>query len=118
MKYREFSNLGWKVSEIGLGCWQIGWCWGDVSDFDARKILQKALDKGINFFDTSDTYGDGRSEKFLSEIIKSSSEKIYVTTKLGRRIRGTKYSKGYKHEPMEEFIDRSLLNLGVDQISL
>jgi aryl-alcohol dehydrogenase-like predicted oxidoreductase len=118
MKYREFSDLGWKVSEIGLGCWQIGWCWGDVSDFDARKILQKALDKGINFFDTSDTYGDGRSEKFLSEIIKSSSEKIYVTTKLGRRIRGTKYSKGYKHEPMEEFIDRSLVNLGVDRIDL
>ena len=117
MKYREFSDLGWKVSEIGLGCWQIGWCWGDVEDEDARKILKKALDKGVNFFDTSDTYGDGRSERFLSEIIKSSKD-IYVTTKLGRRIRGTNYSKGYKHEPIEEFIDRSLLNLKLEKIDL
>ena len=117
MKYREFSDLGWKVSEIGLGCWQIGWCWGDVEDQEARKLLKKALDNGVNFFDTSDTYGDGRSEKFLSEIIKSSKD-IYVTTKLGRRIRGTNYSKGYKHEPMEEFIDRSLKNLGIEKIDL
>ncbi len=117
MKYREFSDLGWRVSEVGLGCWQIGWCWGDIEDRDARKILKKALDKGVNFFDTSDTYGDGRSERFLSEIIKSSKD-IYVTTKLGRRIRGTNYSKGYKHEPMEEFIDRSLLNLKLEKIDL
>ena len=118
MKFKEFSDLKWKVSEIGLGCWQIGWCWGDVSDNQAKNILKKALDKGINFFDTSDTYGDGRSEKFLSDIIKSSSEKIYVTTKLGRRIRGTNYARGYKQEPMEEFVDRSLVNLGIEQIDL
>ena len=118
MKYRKFSDLEWNVSEVGLGCWQIGWCWGDVSDKDARDILKKSLDEGINFFDTSDTYGDGRSEKFLSEIIKGTSEKIYVTTKLGRRIRGTNYSKGYKHYPMEEFIDRSLKNLKIDCIDL
>ena len=118
MKYRKFSDLGWKVSEVGLGCWQIGWCWGDVSDYTARKLLKKALDVGINFFDTSDTYGDGRSERFLGELIKSTTEKIFVTTKLGRRIRGTNYPRGYKQEPMEEFIDRSLLNLEVEQIDL
>ena len=72
MKYRYFSDLGWRVSEIGLGCWQIGWCWGDVSDEDARSILNTSLDQGVNFFDTSDTYGDGRSERFLREIIKNS----------------------------------------------
>ena len=60
------------------------------------------------------TYGDGRSEKFLSKIIKSTSEKIYVSTKLGRRVGVHIYQKGYKHEPMEEFIDRSLINLGVE----
>ena len=43
MQYRNFSNIGWKVSEIGLGCWQIGWCWGDVSDDTARKLLKKAV---------------------------------------------------------------------------
>lgn len=117
MKYREFSDLGWRVSEIGLGCWQIGWCWGDVEDQDVRKILKAALDNGVNFFDTSDTYGDGRSERFLSEILKTNKD-IYVTTKLGRRIRGTNYARGYKHEPMEEFIDRSLLNLKLEKIDL
>ncbi len=117
MKYREFSDLGWKVSEIGLGCWQIGWCWGEVKDPDAREILKAALDNGVNFFDTSDTYGDGRSERFLSEILKTNKD-IYVTTKLGRRIRGTNYVRGYKHDPMEEFIDRSLLNLKLEKIDL
>ena len=118
MKYRKFSDLGWDASEIGLGCWQIGWDWGDVSDRDARELLKKSLDKGVNFFDTSDTYGDGRSEKFLAELIKSTSEKIFVTTKLGRRVRGTNYPRGYKQEPMEEFVDRSLINLGIDCIDL
>jgi len=118
MKYRKFSDLDWNVSEVGLGCWQIGWCWGDVTEHDAGDLLKKSLDKGVNFFDTSDTYGDGRSEKFLAELIKSTSEKLFVTTKLGRRVRGTNYPKGYKQEPMEEFIDRSLMNLGVDCIDL
>ena len=48
MKYREFSDLGWRVSEVGLGCWQIGWCWGDVEDKDARKILKKVAGKNVN----------------------------------------------------------------------
>ena len=108
MNFRYFSDLNWKVSEIGLGCWQIGWCWGDVLDNDARELLKTALDQGVNFFDTSDTYGDGRSERFLYEIIKSTKEKIYVTTKLGRRTRGTSYNKGFKEQYMEEFVDRSL----------
>ena len=118
MKYRKFSDLGWNVSEIGLGCWQIGWSWGDVTNRDARDLLKKSLDRGVNFFDTSDMYGDGRSEKFLAELIKFTSEKLFITTKLGRRVRGTNYSKGYKGEYMEEFIDRSLVNLGVECIDL
>ena len=118
MKYREFSDLGWKVSEVGLGCWQIGWCWGDVSDWDAERLLKSAVDQGVNFFDTSDTYGDGRSERFLRDLLKAREEELFVTTKLGRRIRGTDYKRGFKHEPMEEFVDRSLLNLGVEAIDL
>jgi len=118
VKYRKFSDLGWNVSEVGLGCWQIGGSWGDVSDRDAKQILKEALDRGINFFDTSDMYGDGRSEKFLAELIKSTSEKIFVTTKSGRRWRGTNYSRGYKQKHIEEFVDRSLINLGIDYIDL
>ena len=118
MKFRKFSDTRWNISEVGLGCWQIGWSWGDVTDEDARSLLKEALDNGINFFDTSDMYGDGRSEKFLGELIKFTSEKIYVTTKLGRRTRGTNYSGGFKLKHMEEFVDRSLVNLGIDCIDL
>ena len=117
MKYREFSNTGWRVSEIGLGCWAIGSEWGDVSKEDATEVLKTSLDKGINFFDTADVYGDGRSEKFIGELLKSTSEKIYVATKSGRRL-DPHNSEGYNPENIERFIDRSLKNLGVECIDL
>ena len=102
MKYRKFSDLGWNVSEFGLGCWQIGWAWGEmVTERDARELLKKAVDKGTNFFNTSDAYGDGKSKEFLAELIKSRSEKIFITTKVGRRARGTNYPKGYKEKHIE-----------------
>ena len=117
MQYRKFSNTGWNVSEIGLGCWGIGGNWDDVQDLEARKVLKRALDKGINFFDTSDVYGDGRSEKFLGELIKSTSEKIYVATKTGQRLRPY-IPDGYNLKTIEKFIDRSLNNLGIECIDL
>ena len=117
MKYREFSNIGWRVSEIGLGCWAIGSEWGDVSKEDATEVLKTSLDNGINFFDTADVYGDGRSEQFIGELLKSTSEKIYVATKSGRRL-DPHNSEGYNPENIERFIDRSLKNLGVECIDL
>ena len=117
MKFRKFADLDWNVSEIGLGCWAIGSEWGDVSDSDAREVLKTSLDKGINFFDTADVYGDGRSEKFVGELIKSTSEKIYVATKSGRRL-DPHTAEGYNLKNIENFIDRSLLNLGVECIDL
>ncbi len=117
MKYRKFSNTGWNVSEIGLGCWGIGGNWDDVTDEEAEKVLKKSLDNGINFFDTSDVYGDGRSEKFISKIIKSTSEKIFVATKTGQRIKPY-IPEGYNFKTIEQFINRSLKNLGVEQIDL
>ena len=117
MKYRKFSDLGWDVSEIGLGCWAIGGNWVDVSEHDAREVLNKALDKGVNFFDTADAYGDGRSEKFIGKFVKSTSEKIFVTTKTGQRMH-PHTPDGYNLKNIEEFIDRSLINLGIDCIDL
>jgi aryl-alcohol dehydrogenase-like predicted oxidoreductase len=117
MKYRKFSDLGWRVSEIGLGCWGIGGSWIDVSENEAKEVLKKAIDKGVNFFDTADVYGDGRSEKFLGELIKSTSEKIFVTTKAGVRIRPPT-PEGYNLKNFEKFINRSLINLGIDCIDL
>ena len=117
MKYREFSDLGWKVSEIGIGCWAIGSEWGDVSVEDAKEALYTSIDNGINFFDTADVYGDGRSEKIISEVLKNSNEQIYVATKAGRRL-NPHNADGYNLKNIESFIDRSLINLGVDIIDL
>ena len=117
MKFRKFADLDWNVSEVGLGCWAIGSEWGEVLETDARDVLKTSLDKGVNFFDTADVYGDGRSEKFVGELIKSTSEKIYVTTKSGRRL-DPHTAQGYNIKNIEGFIDRSLLNLGVDCIDL
>ena len=117
MKFRKFSNSGWQVSEIGLGCWAIGSEWGDVSKEDANEVLKTSLDNGVNFFDTADVYGDGRSEQFIGELLKSTSEKIYVATKSGRRL-NPHNSEGYNPQKIESFIDRSLKNLGVECIDL
>ena len=117
MKYREFSNLGWKVSEIGIGCWAIGSEWGDVSVEDAKEALYSSINNGINFFDTADVYGDGRSEKIISEVLKNSNEQIYVATKAGRRL-NPHNADGYNLKNIESFIDRSLSNLGIDIIDL
>tara|TARA_Y100001970_G_C14167031_1_gene821925 strand:+ start:320 stop:1300 length:981 start_codon:yes stop_codon:yes gene_type:complete len=117
MKYRKFSNVGWNVSEIGLGCWALGSEWGEVLKHDARETLKTSLDEGINFFDTADVYGDGRSEKFVGELIKSTSEKIFVATKSGRRL-NPHTAEGYNLKNIEQFIDRSLINLGVECIDL
>ena len=65
MKYRSFADTGWKISEVGLGCWGIGGSWTDVSDRTANKILERSTDLGINFYDTADVYGNGKSEKIL-----------------------------------------------------
>ena len=117
MKFRKFSNLGWDVSEVGLGCWAIGSEWGEVLKNDARDVLKTSLDLGVNFFDTADVYGDGRSEKFIGELLKSTSEKIYVATKSGRRL-NPHNEEGYNLKNIESFIDRSLKNLGIDCIDL
>jgi aryl-alcohol dehydrogenase-like predicted oxidoreductase len=117
MKFRKFSNIGWQVSEVGLGCWAIGSEWGDVSKEDANEVLKTSLDNGVNFFDTADVYGDGRSEQFIGELLKSTSEKIYVATKSGRRL-NPHNSEGYNPQNIESFIDRSLKNLRVECIDL
>ena len=71
MKKRKFGKLDWEVSEIGLGCWQIGADWGNVSEDKAKEVLKSSFENGVNFFDTADVYGMGRSEKFVGEFIKS-----------------------------------------------
>ena len=109
--------MGWRVSEIGLGCWAIGADWGDVSIEDAREVLKTSLDKGVNFYDTADVYGDGRSEQLVSELIKFTSERLYVATKAGRRL-NPHTAEGYNLANIESYVDRSLKNLNVECIDL
>ena len=118
MKYRKFGSLDWNVSEIGLGCWQIGADWGEVSSDKAKEVLKSSFDNGVNFFDTADVYGMGRSEKFVGEFIKSVSERIYVATKAGRQINPHVAEGYYNKELMESYVDQSLSNLNVETIDL
>ena len=118
MKYRKFGSLDWNVSEIGLGCWQIGADWGNVSEEKANEVLQPSFENGVNFFDTADVYGDGRSEKFVGNFINSISERIYVATKAGRRINPHVANGYYDKDLMESFVDRSLSNLNIETIDL
>ena len=117
MEKRKFGKIGCDISEISLGCWAMGADWGDVSEENAKDILKTSFDNGVNFFDTADVYGDGRSEKFVGELLKSPSEKIYVATKTGRRL-DPHNAEGYNINQIEPFVDRSLLNLGLDIIDL
>ena len=118
MRNRKFGSLDWQVSEIGLGCWQIGADWGKVNDDKAYEVLKSSFENGVNFFDTADVYGDGRSEKFVGSFINSISERIYVATKAGRRINPHVANGYYDKDLMESFVDRSLSNLNIETIDL
>ena len=117
MKFRELGRTGWKVSEISFGAWAIGGAWGDVDDRESLAALHAALDGGVNFFDTADVYGDGRSERLLAKLKKERKEKFYITTKAGRRL-PKQTAEGYSRENLTMWIDRSLRNLETDTIDL
>ncbi len=117
MKYRDFGRTGWKVSEVGFGAWAIGGTWGAVSDSDALGALHTALDNGVNFIDTADVYGDGRSERLIARALKERSEAVYVVTKAGRRL-DPHVIEGYNRENLGAFMDRSRSNLGVEVLDL
>jgi len=117
MHYRTFGRTGWLVSEIGFGAWAIGANWGTVSEEDAMSSLHAAIDQGVNFIDTADVYGDGRSEQLIARLLKERSEQIYVATKAGRRLE-PHITEGYNRQNLREFIERSLRNLDVEALDL
>lgn len=117
MKYRTLGRTGWKVSEISFGAWAIGSTWGAVNDKDSIAALHKALDMGVNLFDTADVYGDGHSEKLLAKLKKERNGDFYIMTKAGRRL-DPHIASGYNKDNLTAFINRSLKNLGTDTIDL
>jgi len=117
MKYRTLGRTGWQVSEISFGAWAIGGSWGTVSDDDAIAALHRAIDLGVNFIDTADVYGDGRSERLIAQVLKERDEAIYVATKAGRRL-DPHVADGYNRENLTAFVERSLKNLDTDCLDL
>lgn len=117
MKYRPLGRTGWEVSEISFGAWAIGGFWGQVSEQDAMRTLHQAIDSGVNFIDTADVYGDGRSERLIAQLKKERKEEIVVATKAGRRL-PRQTVDGYSHQNLTTWIDDSLRNLNTDTIDL
>src|SRR4051794_15185233 len=87
MDHRTLGRTGRTVSVIGLGTWQLGADWGDVSVPEARAVLEASVESGVTFFDTADVYGDGRSESVIGDFLADNpGHGITVATKMGRRV--------------------------------
>ncbi|MGD0174043.1 MAG: aldo/keto reductase [Anaerolineales bacterium] len=117
MQYRELGRTGWKVSAVSFGAWAIGGTWGSVQDSESLAALNRALDLGVNFFDTADVYGDGHSEKLMARLRRQRREPFYVATKAGRRL-DPHTADGYNRKNLTAFVDRSLKNLETESIDL
>jgi aryl-alcohol dehydrogenase-like predicted oxidoreductase len=118
MEYRQFGRTGWKVSAISFGAWAMGGDWGSVDDTTSLGALHRALDLGVNFFDTADVYGDGRSERLLARFKKEcTGADFHIATKAGRRLE-PHTADGYNRANLTAFIERSLKNLDTDALDL
>jgi aryl-alcohol dehydrogenase-like predicted oxidoreductase len=117
MQYRELGRTGWKVSEISFGCWAIGGTWGPVEDTESLAALNRAIELGVNFFDTADVYGDGHSECLLAKLRREHGENIHIATKAGRRL-NPHTPEGYNRKNLTAFVERSISNLGTDALDL
>src|ERR687897_919180 len=118
MRYRNLGQTGMRVSEISLGTWAFGGDWGTVGEDDAYAALNRAVDLGVNFLDTADVYGDGRSEKLIGRLLRDRPNKeILVATKAGRRL-DPHTPERYDYDNLSAFVERSLNNLGVVALDL
>jgi len=117
MQYRELGRTGWRVSTISFGAWAIGGTWGSVDDRESLDALRRAADLGVNFFDTADVYGDGRSERLLAQLKRERREAIHIATKAGRRL-DPHVAEGYNRQNLTAFVERSLQNLETEALDL
>lgn len=117
MNYRELGKTGWRVSAVSFGAWAIGNAWGQVDPAESLSALHRAVDLGVNFFDTADVYGDGHSERLLAQLKRERPEQIIIATKAGRRL-DPHVSEGYTFKNLSAFVERSLRNLEVEALDL
>src|SRR5690606_10720542 len=117
MQHRTLGRTGRDVSLIGLGTWQLGADWGDVSEADARAVLDASAAAGVTFFDTADVYGDGRSESLIGAWRRENPDAaLTVATKMGRRV--DQIPENYVLDNFRAWTDRSRRNLGMDTLDL
>ncbi|MCW2840009.1 MAG: aldo/keto reductase [Aeromicrobium sp.] len=117
METRTLGRTGRDVSVVGLGTWQLGADWGDVTREDAIAVLDAAVDAGVTFFDTADVYGDGRSEQLIGEYLRARPDlDVFVATKMGRR--AEQDPAHFTMDSFREWTDRSRANLGVETLDL
>jgi len=117
MQYRELGRTGWQVSTISFGAWAIGAAWGTVDDATSLAALHRALDVGVNFFDTADVYGGGRSERLIGQLRRERREEFRIATKAGRRA-DPHTADSYNRANLTRYVHDSLRNLGIDAIDL
>ena len=114
---RTLGRTGRPVSPVGLGTWQLGGDWGEVSEEDATAVLQASVDAGVTLLDTADVYGDGRSEQAIGAFLAARPDAgVLVATKMGRRV--PQEPEQYTLPHFREWTDRSRRNLGVDTLDL
>jgi aryl-alcohol dehydrogenase-like predicted oxidoreductase len=114
---RNFPRMGREVGVVGLGAWQLGADWGEVSEEEALATLAAAVDAGVSFLDTADVYGDGRSEQLIARFLREQpGAQVTVATKMGRRVE--QVPEAYTLANFRTWIDRSRANLGVDTLDL
>jgi aryl-alcohol dehydrogenase-like predicted oxidoreductase len=117
MHYRSLGRTGWKISDISFGAWAIGGSWGAVDDAESLAALRAAIECGVNFIDTADVYGMGRSERLIAQLRRECGAEIIVATKAGRRL-SPHTAAGYNEKNIAAFIDDSLRNLATDCLDL
>jgi aryl-alcohol dehydrogenase-like predicted oxidoreductase len=115
MEHRRIERLERTASVVGLGTWQLGADWGDVSAEAARSVLEAAAAHGVTFFDTADVYGDGRSEEFCGELHHARPE-VLIATKMGRRVE--QRAENYSRENFLAWNDRSRETLAMEPLDL
>jgi aryl-alcohol dehydrogenase-like predicted oxidoreductase len=118
MKYRTLGRTGWEISAVSFGAWAIGGGWGPVRDEESVAALHTALDLGVNFFDTADGYGNGRSEQLLAQLRRErAGQRIYIATKIGRRS-NPHTPESYNRDNLTAYIERCLSNLETEALDL
>jgi aryl-alcohol dehydrogenase-like predicted oxidoreductase len=117
MQYKALGRTGYDVSTISFGAWAIGGTWGAVDDAESMRTLHRALDLGVNFFDTADVYGDGHSERLLARLRRERREPFWVATKIGRRSQPHD-AKSYTRPNLTAYVERCLKNLDTSAIDL